>query len=248
MLGAIRRQLRLIRYYSAPRRRDRKAIIFERTAVAALVLCVPLTFLIDRTIRRDAALVVVDGTLLVDDDGTYRATVIDATGRMEPVWPDATPVAAYNLTLHIWHYGWPIITSRSRAAATLELKRFGQTPRSAKAMMNDPNVRAAFDDALRERGPQVGNEPPGARAFAWTGGPRVHMPLGWVYGSIIWFAVLSVVIVGPMMLIELGLYVRYSAREVRSAARRDRGLCTACGYDLTGSEFSERCPECGTLV
>jgi rubrerythrin len=35
---------------------------------------------------------------------------------------------------------------------------------------------------------------------------------------------------------------------VREHQRRREGKCTACGYDMTGLEFNERCPECGAQV
>ena len=34
----------------------------------------------------------------------------------------------------------------------------------------------------------------------------------------------------------------------REARRRASGKCMNCGYDLTGLEFNERCPECGAQV
>ena len=34
----------------------------------------------------------------------------------------------------------------------------------------------------------------------------------------------------------------------RAQDRLVAGRCGRCGYDLTGLEFNERCPECGELV
>ena len=34
-------------------------------------------------------------------------------------------------------------------------------------------------------------------------------------------------------------------RSMLRARRRQRGLCPSCGYDLRGSQGSDRCPECG---
>ena len=36
-------------------------------------------------------------------------------------------------------------------------------------------------------------------------------------------------------------------RRTLRSRRRSKGLCTECGYDLTGN-VSGKCPECGTLV
>ena len=40
---------------------------------------------------------------------------------------------------------------------------------------------------------------------------------------------------------------RVAGRESRRALRRRKGLCTECGYDLTGN-ITGRCPECGMHV
>jgi hypothetical protein len=37
------------------------------------------------------------------------------------------------------------------------------------------------------------------------------------------------------------------ASTFRGIVRRDRGLCPACGYDLTGN-VSGTCPECGRKI
>ena len=42
--------------------------------------------------------------------------------------------------------------------------------------------------------------------------------------------------------------VRRSHRVERATERVSTGKCAKCNYDLRGSEFSARCPECGTLV
>ena len=37
------------------------------------------------------------------------------------------------------------------------------------------------------------------------------------------------------------------ARSLRHNHLSSRGLCAACGFDLRGNLFTERCPECGAL-
>jgi hypothetical protein len=43
------------------------------------------------------------------------------------------------------------------------------------------------------------------------------------------------------------LRARRGARAIRSILWRDRGLCPACGYDLTAN-VSGTCPECGAAT
>lgn len=55
-------------------------------------------------------------------------------------------------------------------------------------------------------------------------------------GTPFWFA----------LLLSLILPAVWACRILRDRRRRRAGLCSACGYDLRGSEGV--CPECGTLI
>lgn len=48
----------------------------------------------------------------------------------------------------------------------------------------------------------------------------------------------------PLLVVALVFAFRPVIRVVRHLRRRGLGLCTGCGYDLTGN-VSGRCPECG---
>jgi len=248
MLGVIRRKLRQLRYYSAPRRRDRRTIIFERTALIALVLCVPVTFIIDRNIHRSTGTIVIEGRLVVDNQGVYHASLVTNENEMDAIWYRGEPVADFDITLNIWNYGWPITTSRSRAPAKATFMPFDQNAYIGAALAGDPGVRDAVDQIMRDQGPHLGSVPFDAAPFSWDEGRRSHSPIGWIYATFIWFVMLMALIIGPMLLLEFYLRVSRVAREVRSLARKQRGQCIKCGYDLTGLEFNERCPECGELV
>jgi hypothetical protein len=248
MVRAIRRQLRLIRYYSAPRRRDRVTVVFERAALISLVLCVPVAMLVDRTIHRATPAGLVEGRLVVDREGTYHASFTDLTSNdVDPIWYRGEPVAQFDLAFDNWHHGWPITTSRSRAPAQLSFTPFDQRAYSAASLAADPGVRAAVERAVNEARARHGAMALDA-TFSLSESRRTHSPMGWIYASFVWFVLLMALIIGPLLLLELAMRVRRAAWESRSSARRERGLCIACGYNLTGNEFSERCPECGTLV
>ena len=59
-----------------------------------------------------------------------------------------------------------------------------------------------------------------------------HLVLGWCLG------LAGALIIGAFFVIPL----------VRRQARRQRGLCVVCGYDVsTGDTRQSRCPECGAI-
>ena len=249
MLGTLRKQLRLISYYSAPRRRTRAAQLSEWALLAALILCVPVAFLIDRSTGRVAAALVFEGRLVIDSAGQYHAGLIDLTSNdVDPIWYVGDPVAEFDIVLAAQNHGWPITTSRSRAPTEITFTPFDPDTTQAAALASNPAVLDAIEILMRDRAPRIELPPFGVEAFSWEAGRRVHSPLGWVYASFMWFVLLVLLFMGPLLLTELLLRVRSAARQVRDHDRRERGLCTQCGYDLTGNEFTERCPECGALV
>src|SRR5687768_11205503 len=54
--------------------------------------------------------------------------------------------------------------------------------------------------------------------------------------ALLWGILLPLILLAGDVFFMLGFRTRH---------RRERGLCTVCGFDLRGT--SDRCPECGTL-
>jgi predicted Zn-ribbon and HTH transcriptional regulator len=51
-----------------------------------------------------------------------------------------------------------------------------------------------------------------------------------------------------IQVLKFGSSLVLARRMGRRAQLRAEGKCHVCGYDMTGLEFNERCPECGQIV
>jgi uncharacterized paraquat-inducible protein A len=69
--------------------------------------------------------------------------------------------------------------------------------------------------------------------------------MGGAVPGLILILVLLLFVLWLAALVRAGLSARRGFRQYRGVLRQDRGLCAACGYDLTGNT-SGVCPECGT--
>ncbi len=249
MLRAVRKHLRQVRYYSAPRRRTRAGMLIEWSMLAALLLCVPVTYLISQTVHRTGSAMDFEGRLVVDRGGEYHASLADLlSNEIDPIWYLGEPVAEFDLTASVWNHGWPIATSQSRAPVTVAFTPFDARKHNAAALANDPGVRDAIRREMAAEHERLSALPLTAAHDPWQEGERAHSTLGWGYAIFVTFLMLMAVFMGPLLFFEMVLRVRGVAKAQRDAERRARGLCARCGYNLTGNEFSERCPECGNLV
>ncbi len=91
----------------------------------------------------------------------------------------------------------------------------------------------------------VGAEPPTAEAAFYRAilqsPPQQFAGISWSKNRIVLTAAPSILLIILLVTYPAYAFVRGPWRRHR---RRKRGLCVACGYDLTGNE-SGRCSECG---
>lgn len=249
MLRTLRRQLRLIGYYSAPRKRTRSSVLFERAVVAALIGCIPAAIIADRSIQRVNASFNVQGYLVQAKDGTFIASMSDGQpDKRGPIFTRGAPIAGIDLELATWNNGWPVTSSRTQAPAKATFDRYDLGGDTSQPLIDEPGVREAIELAMQIQAPQLGAIPFDAVQFSWSQGERSHSPVGWIYACIAWFFLLVAACFAPLAVYEFTGRVLDEFRRRRSVSRQARGLCTFCGYNLMGNEFSERCPECGELV
>ena len=247
MLHRLRRQLALIGYYSAPRRHTAWSRATDIALVAALVLAWPTVWTVDRGWVSQTPLQHMVGKLYRTTDGGLWASV-PAEGYRDPVpalaLENSEFVGTFELTLWTEDHGWPFVSSRTRPQARLDLDLFEERRTTKDASLPpDSPLRAAIEAALDEAGhDQV------RAALSASEPPLNRRRGGWLGNTVIWSIVLVVAGWVGVSIPRIGWVLLESARLKRGSQRQLEERCTACGYDLRASTFSERCPECGTLL
>lgn len=244
MLRRIRRKLREIEYHSARRERT----VWSRAIVVAVLLALPLAcaavFAMDRSVARDPAAATVWGHLYRDSAGTYRATIIPPEFAAFDWSDEPDAYASFSIQVISGRRGWPFITSYSAPTPRLDMQRIGQIgiDNDVKLELDDP-MHAAIHEALITDGQHH-------NADIWLDpgeGFRPHVTT-W-FGAIVatWLAFSLLAIVAIRVLHFVVLIATGKRANKRNRLRREN-KCLSCGYDLTGLEFNERCPECGEIV
>lgn len=257
LVRAVRQKLQLIRYYSATRPYNQWSRILNITMAIALVAAWPTTWVMDRAHLAHRTTSTVTGKLFENPDGRIWGWITPPSapeGRGDAVFH-----GAFHITVQTEDRGWPFVTTQGRQYADMNVELFAEgRSLAAGDLRQDSPVRTAIERVL------VGADHADAVAALWGGeatgvdAAGASRPRVWVANGIVWSMILviavwlivSVTRVGALFvaLARLGslpIQAAYTSKEER---RHLRGQCVSCGYDLRGSDFSERCPECGTLV
>lgn len=233
---AVRRWLRDIRYHSARQRKSRWTRIMDAALLAsplvALAAAVGTNYLPGRSNTR---------TLLTGRVAT--------TSAGEPVvWsvertPDAalflTPVGDFSVSQASIERGLPFAGMHIDAPPALDPFR--------PALRSQPTPPPAAAAAIESF---IGRELPSDVAARYRAGEsHSAMSLAGVAAN---FAVWWLVVLVATWLIVQSLRAMSSvggaAGQLRTERRRRAGRCVQCGYDVRGSAWSARCPECGAVL
>lgn len=241
MLRRIRNQLRLIRYYSAPRRASRLSRVSDAAVLAMLLAAWPATLLADRLFVVETASTAGSG-LVLEHGGRRWVEAFDARDDL----PDAVDVVGrFDVTRSISRHGWPFASSERAGATSLavtvdgrqltegELRADASLRHSIEVAMLDAGLH---EEVRRMRHPQEVASRVDHDARAWVANGML-MSIAFPLATWLVFAVL-----------RLAAMVVSTGRRSRRKQRADTGRCAACGYDLRGNLFGELCPECGNVV
>jgi hypothetical protein len=247
MARFIRRRLRLIRYHSAPRRSSAWSTATDMVLAAALLLGWPAAMAADQIVRNERDGATLRVRLTLDSDGAVRGEPISVATITAPAARDRVPYGECEVLFRSRSQGWPLISTIKGQEPGYRLNLFGQ-PQGARwvEFAADSPERGAIEEAIAasERDPAMawlaaGEPGIGEAEFRWC---------AWLGNGMLWcLMLLGGGIIGVQGARLAAFIAGLRVRLARARLRR-RGRCAACGYDLRGLEFSERCPECGTLA
>ena len=243
MIRYLRRQLRLIHYYSATRDRTAWTVAAEWALLASILLAVPAMLLAERIVRRAETAEEVTGAISGKPNGPFTVILDQPDARFAHSRWD--PYGDFDLTVADVHCGWPFTSAVERRPATLDLNVYvEQTVRRNARLDADDPLRVTIERALSENGET-------AMLGAWREErwPQLRRHYrGSVGGTLVWWMMLSFVSVAGLHVIRFATIAMSVRRENIKTGRIARGRCPNCGYDMRGLEFNDRCPECGALV
>ncbi len=263
MLRPIRQRLRLIRYYSAPRRRTLLTIFVDIALVAAIVLALPTSYLVNTLVRRDVASIELDGHLTRLPDDGVQARILNPNLNQSP--RSDVPYGEFHLSLTRTRSGWPASAAISDSRVRVDLNLYDQpnAQKDARLATDDP-VYLAITDALEHSGAgttiiveaedeaslRSSEEDYAELKARWRANEAAnrHRPLAWIFNTLAMWALLSILLSALASSLWAVTLIFKNSRTGLAHQRRKEGLCVKCGYDLFGLDFNERCPECGTII
>lgn len=247
MFRWIRRQLRLMEYYSATRERTAWSRAADATLASSLVLAMPVTWWFDHRMEQATTIHGVTGLIERSDRGDLLAYVNDPQADATDYGIPRDRIHAYfTVEVDRLDRGFPMRTSQITRQPIIMVRQFRDanavwrstdgppTPESEavmKAVQESPLAAAA---AIRQR---------------WAEGDVREQVNHWSWAASIflWWVGLFVVLSLGLLLTRLAVGSVLYVRAVRRNALVAEGRCPHCAYDLRGLEFSPRCPECGEL-
>lgn len=244
-LRAIRQRLRLIRYYSANRPYDRWSRTLDIALVGALVAAWPAAWVLDGAYVRAGEPFVISGNLYEDPDERVWAWTPPPPDPPEDVRGDATFYGAFRIEVRGEDRGWPFVTSHRPRRLNSNVNVFEtNTSAAASELPADAPARRAIDAILAE---SVGDR---FAAAVWSGSliEPAYRARGWIANGLVLTVLLVIAAWLTVSLLRLASLFHVAERQQRAEVLRREARCSACGYDLQGNLFSERCPECGAVV
>lgn len=241
MYRRIRNRLRRIRYYSARRERTVWTNLLDATLFAAPLLGIAAALLTHAMVEDSAFDRPVQGVAARDATGRWRAALTQR-GSPLPFSRDASSAVLIEFELlgQSRRLGWPLVSGRVDHPYSLDAT-FAE-PTSAAAALEDAEPRRAITLLLDRHHPE-------AAARLQRTVPEVTTRWYALAGNAaLWWFGLTLVLPAVVLVARFIAYRLELAHDRRVARMRRKGLCPHCGFDVRGSFYSERCPECGELL
>lgn len=216
---------------------------FDKALIVGFFIAPLAAWIADASVARRREAISVSGLVLALDDRVIAS--VNAFDNRRPPPLEAQVIGNFGLIVEDRHRGWPLTTSIERAPARidLDLPKLEAKPRKNAVLAATDPYRVAIEAALLDHGD-------GEALAAWRqAGPVEHQHwIAWVIAIGVWWLLL---LAAAGLSLTAGRVLSQVAHETvsrRRAKLRAQNKCHTCGYDMTGLEFNEKCPECGNLV
>lgn len=244
MLRRLRKSLRRIDYYSARTTRTvwmrAMTVVLMATPLVATFVCIALAY----AVRRVEVVAQVSGDLGVDRRGVLLAEPASILMRQTDL-PSHAPYGMFAVTLERVRYGWPVAASTHLVEPRVDINLYS-VPGPGPDREPADSVQRALDAVGVMLEGSSGEEVTEYRAQMLRGSGQ--SALAWTSN---WIAAFVASYIVMALLVQTTRFFTFLIRRRnwnRTAERRAQGLCPSCGYQTRGLEFSERCPECGSLL
>lgn len=247
MFRLLRKKLDHIRYHSASRPGNLWSRAIDVAFIASFVLSLPAAIVSDLVYMRPQTAMSLKGVLVRAEDARVHGWLLEpqTTGRSANVTSiSETIVGNFTVSVVDHRRGWPLVTSVQRQPARLDLDILAES----KARTNVPRDerdrhQMAAREALRADARDEALEAwdlsePATDRHWWA----------WFPAAGAWWLMMFFAAAFIIQFLRLASWWMTGKRLQREAHRRAEGRCMNCGYDMTGLEFNERCPECGAQV
>lgn len=258
----VREKLRLIRYYSAPRRRTQLTKFVDAGLIAAIVIAFPATYLCDISVRQESVIIDRDGELSrLAGDGVM-ARILNPDSPVQA--RKDVPYGEFHLKLIELRRGWPLKSTHEQTRVILDLNEYDKP-------VSQRNVQLDADDPLRIAILQA-MEPALYSELTMSSGDGEEIAAlrtgyanlidrwredsagidrrlwAWVFNTAAWWLMLSAIFSLMAAALWVILLIFLHNQQLLASQRQQEGLCANCGYNLFGLDFHGRCPECGTII
>jgi hypothetical protein len=251
VLSLLRRKLDHIRYHSAQRPGNWWSRAIDLAFIASFLLSLPAALLADLAHGRERVAMDLPGLLARSPErgveawlmnpqagGTPRSASGGGAGESDEI------LGNFNLSVTDRLRGWPLVTTIERQPARLNIDIIAErAARNDVARDEHDPVQEAIERALREDGRDEA-----LAAWNMNGADTRRQWWAWLPAAGAWWLMMFFGAAFVIQFLRFGSLWMTGKRLQREAVRRAQGKCIACGYDMTGLEFNERCPECGARV
>lgn len=237
----------MIRYYSAAPQQTAWTKLGDGALIVSLLAALPVTWFFDGSLIRPDVVHHLSGSLQLKPDDTFVAFLSHPQyGAKDSDVPAGQFWGFFAVNVDRRAHGFPLITSYRMGRPIVELT---STPDRQGDPQPERHMGSAVQTAIAAALQQSTLDDARTIRAVWAEERIIteRNYLAWTTSTFLWWVALFVGMSILILLARFGFILFTRNHAARMAALAAAGKCQHCAYDLRGLEFSERCPECGSL-